>query len=325
MSHPEKSAARLAPAADSLGTALERADLAAVVKVVSVRTEGITQSATLETVAVMKGDVQALAVLSDLATSGQRRPESCYFETGERVFTLLTRSSRGWSCTPHTPFAHVPVPDAAMVQQIRDLMAVYLRVADDPESRQTFKTGLWQHLVIGSAHLRRGVLYDLGQVLTRNDLTRLRHTLMDTKAPDDVRAWAVRGIGRIGAYPYPSELLQVLDHPVGVIVRQAVMQVYGQRRNADDLAVLERGLQDTDASVRTVAVESFAVPQMVPVLMSHFRTETDRGVQLAIVRKFGELDTAQARRLLASICTNANDPGLRQEARQVLPPTQECD
>lgn len=263
----------------------------------------------------LRGEVGGkMRVRSALSDAGRRLPDECYFTIGEKVLLLLERSGREWLCLQGTAQAKVGLEeDEANEAATLALMRAYLDATSAGGDVARLKERLARFVAVEPPQLRAGVLFDLGRLLTRADLPFLAGLYTDRARPGPVRAWALTAVAGLGVEP-PTDLPGLLDPSEPVPVRQAVVQVYGARRSAEDLAVFERALADPSPEVRGLAVANLYFPEAVPLLGSHFEQESDLDVRLAVVQNLGLIGSAPALERLRAILAESPEPPIREAA-----------
>ena len=231
---------------------------------------------------------------------------------GEIALLLLSRTAEGLACDQRYRASHVPLapPERAPAGAlVRGLLAA---LADGTTESEGFAAFLRDRVAIQNPELRRGVLFDLAPRLDSDDLAFLLGR-SNARQPEDVRAWAIVSLAGV-TETLPPEIAGFLAPGESESVRQAVLQLLGARRRAEDLPLFERALGDESASLRRVAVDNLVVPEAVPLLLARFEREPDPAVQAAIVRKLGEIGGSAAADGLAAIAARTEDDGLRREA-----------
>jgi hypothetical protein len=302
----------------SILRAVRSADAIVLGRFVSVSSGEAEQHADLEVLSSLRGEVESrLRVRSALTADGRRLPDECYFMAGEKALVLLERSGREWRCLTGTAQAKIPLADPAAEAAALDLMRAYLEATAAGADPARLKQALLGAVAIEDEQLRTGVRFDLARLLTPADLPLLDGLYTDRGRPVSLRAWALASLAGLGVPPPPG-LPDLLDPAEPIAVRQAVVQVYGARRSAEDLPVFERALRDPSAEVRGLAVANLQFPEAVSLLGSHFEREPDLEVRLAVVRNLGLIGSPQAREKLRAIRADAREPALRQAAELAL-------
>jgi HEAT repeat protein len=235
---------------------------------------------------------------------------------GEIALLLLSRGAAGFHCDQRYRASHValaPAERGPAGALVRGLVAA---LEDDRTGSEAFAAFLRERVTLPNPELRRAVLFDLAPRLDRDDVAFLLR-LTGREQPQDVRAWAVVSLaGKVDTLP--PEVAALLAPDESESVREAVLQLLGARRRAEDLPLFERALGDGSAALRRVAVENLTVPEAVPLLLARFEREPDPAVQAAIVRKLGTLGGGAAADGLASIAARTGDAALQREAELAL-------
>jgi hypothetical protein len=297
--------ARSAGRTNSILAALEATDTALLGQVLEVESEGTSERASVRVLETLRG--ARVPERTQVRAGAEALLEGAgAFASGETVLLLIARRGDGFELPAGLRQGKVTLETAAEQAEARALLRGYLAAVSGSGDPAALDALLRRSVTLASPRLRAGVLEDLAQRLGAGDAQFLLGLAQDRQAPQDVRLFAIQGLGALSVPP-PAALAALLEPAEPVAIRQAVVNAYASHGALDVLAL---GLADPDEAVRKTSVENLADPAAVAVLESHFDREPSPTVRIAIVKQLGLTRTEASRSALRRILASTPDAAI---------------